>query len=318
MSPRTATERRILERRRAKGVLVPILEEVLERQLSVDDEEDQWFMLELMKARARQREKGVFSPSMLSSCVRQAYFAKVGQEKKPAKSPRSNAFFLDGDFRHYKWQFALWKAHRAGLLELLGCEIRVYHPNGDFAGTIDAIVRIDDKYYVIDFKGMNVNAFQNHEKYGTKDGYVVQIVGYGDIVNLVGRFNSFMGTFTNVKIEACLLIGENKGGPVQSGSPIALHEDLLVVKQHRSKVKRRMHLLRGFVSREEVPPPECTSTRLVGFQECPFAYYCRDEVAAAQREKETERKKRELSVRRSSRGADARDRSRSRTGKKPK
>src|SRR5688500_4611747 len=192
-------------------------------------------MLNLMTARARQREKGVFSPSMLSSCMRQSYFVKTGVEKRKAKSPRTNAFFLDGDFRHYKWQFALWKAHRKGLLELLGCEIRVFHPNGDFAGTIDAIVRVDGKMYVIDFKGMNVKSFQDHERWGTKEQYVVQIVGYGDIVNLACAFESFMGEYLGVEIEACLLIGENKGGPVQSGSPIALHEDILYVKKHRSK-----------------------------------------------------------------------------------
>ena len=113
---RTATEKRIIERRRAKGILVPLLEEVLERQLGIDDEQDENFLIELMKARSAKREKGVFSPSMLSACTRQAFFVKTGQEKRHAKSPRTNAFFLDGDFRHYKWQFALWKAHRAGLL----------------------------------------------------------------------------------------------------------------------------------------------------------------------------------------------------------
>lgn len=298
--PRTSTERRILERRNARGILVPILEEVLEDQLSVDDDEDRAFMIGLMNARARQREKGVFSPSMLSSCVRQAVFVKREVEKRKSKSPRSNAFFLDGDFRHYKWQFALWKAHRAGLLILLGVEIRVFHPNGDFAGTIDAIVEIAGVIYVIDFKGMNVNTFQQHEKWGTKDGYVVQIVGYADIVNKAGQFESFMGSFLGVEIETCLLIGENKGGPVQSGSPIALHEDALSVKKHRSKVKRRMHLLRGYMTNEEVPPPSCTSTRNLGFQECPFSYLCHTEVKAIQRDKEVEARK-DVSIRRSSR-----------------
>lgn len=315
--PRTATERRILERRRASGVVVPILEEVLENQLDVEDDEDMEFMLQLMKARARAREKGIFSPSMLSSCVRQAYFAKTGQEKRSAKSPRSNAFFLDGNFRHYKWQFALWKAHRAGLLELLGCEIRVFHPNGDFAGTIDAIVRIDGKLYVIDFKGMNVKSFQDHERWGTREGYVIQIVGYGMIVNLACAFESFMGSFLGVEIEACLLIGENKAGPVQNGSPLALHEDALSVRKHRSKVKRRMHLLRGYVEREETPGPECTSTRNLSFQECPFSWFCLDEVKAIQREKESTRKA-ELRVRQPSRGKSAGGRSRSRPGQEQK
>jgi hypothetical protein len=283
---RTATEKRILERRRARGILVPILEETLEEQLDVEDEADREFMMNLMIARGRKREKGVFSPSMLSSCVRQAYFAKTGQEKRRAKSPRTNGYFLDGDFRHYKWQFALWKAHRAGLLILHGCEIRVFHPSGDFAGTIDAIVEIDGVLYVVDFKGMNVKAFQDHEKWGTKLGYKVQIVGYAEIVNKVCAFESFMGEVLGVKIETCLLIGESKGGPTQSGSPLALHEDALIVKQHRAKVKRRMHELRRYVTNEEIPAPDCTSTRTVQFQECPFAWFCRPEILTIQKSKE--------------------------------
>jgi hypothetical protein len=303
---RTATERRILERRKAKGILVPILEEVLEKQLDVEDEADREFMLNLMVARGREREKGVFSPSMLSSCTRQAYFAVSRQEKRPAKSPRTNGYFLDGDFRHYKWQFALWKAHRAGLLILHGCEIRVFHPNGDFAGTIDAIVEIGGKLYVVDFKGMNVKAFQDHERYGTKAGYVIQIVGYSEIVNRNGEFESFMGAVSNVKIETCLLVGENKGGPSHSGSPLALHEDALPVRLHRSKVKRRMHALRRYVENDEIPEAECTSTRTLQFQECPFAYYCRREVLVTQKAREKEPT--ELRVARSQRRAGSRDR----------
>ena len=303
---RTATEKRIIERRRAKGILVPLLEEVLERQLGIDDEQDENFLIELMKARSARREKGVFSPSMLSACTRQAFFVKTGQEKRHAKSPRTNAFFLDGDFRHYKWQFALWKAHCAGLLELLGCEIRVFHPSGDFAGTIDAIVDIDGVMYVVDFKGMNVRSFQEHEQWGTKPGYVVQIIGYANIVNQAQAFESFMGSYTGFEIKTCLLIGENKGGPSQTGSPIALHEDALSVKEHRSKVKRRMHVLRRYVADGEVPPPDCQSTRTIQFQECPFSWYCRGEVLEAERAK-TKRPD-ELRVARSSRRTHTRNR----------
>ncbi len=261
-------------------------------------------MMNLMIARAREREKGVFSPSMLSSCTRQAYFAVIGQEKRRAKSPRTNGYFLDGDFRHYKWQFALWKAHRAGLLILHGCEIRVFHPNGDFAGTIDAIVEIGGELYIVDFKGMNVRSFQEHEKWGTKIGYKVQIVGYAEIVNKACAFESFMGEVLGVEIRTCLLVGENKGGPSQSGSPLALHEDQLVVRQHRSKVKRRMHELRRHVTNEEIPAPDCTSTRTIQFQECPFAYFCRDEVAAAQKAREKATPERRVAT--PSRGGDRR------------
>lgn len=310
--PRTATERRIIESRNAKGILVPILEELLERQLEVEDEQDEQFMLNLMRARAAPREKGIFSPSMLGSCVRQAYFAKTGQEKKAATSPRTNGYFLDGNFRHFKWQFALWKAHRAGLLELLGVEVRVFHPNGDFAGTIDAVVVIRGELFVVDFKGMYLRSFQTFEQYGTPSNYVVQIVGYCEIVNQGKGFASFMGSVINnsgdkLFVKRCLLVGESKSGPGQKGSPIALHEDVLDVKAGRSKVKNRIRELRGYVEREEIPAPACTSTRTKEFQECPFAWFCRGEVKDIQRAKERDSRQnpRELRVRKSSRGKDS-------------
>lgn len=307
---RTATEKRILDRRRAKGILVPILEEILDRPLSVEDDEDRAFMINLMSARARDREQGVFSPSMLSACERQAYFAMTNVEKHRPKSPRSNAYFLDGDFRHYKWQFALWKAHRAGLLNLLGVEVRVFHPSGDFAGTIDAIVEIDGEVFIVDFKGMHLRSFQDHEKWGTKIGYRIQIVGYAEIVNKACAFESFMGGLLGVEVKRCLLVGECKSGPVAHGSPIALHEDILEVKKERAKVKRRIYRLRGFASREETPPPDCQSTRTVQFQECPFSRLCREEVKAI--EADAKRNPADAQVRRSQRRAGSRDRVRAR------
>jgi hypothetical protein len=305
--PRTATEKRIIEARKAKGVLVPILQETLEREVRVEDEQDQWFMLELMKARAQPREKGVFSPSMLGSCMRQAYFAKTGMTKHPATSSRSNYYFLDGDFRHYKWQFVLWKAHRAGLLTLLGVEVRIHHPSGDFAGTLDGLVMFNDgKHTIPDFKGMHVRAFQEFEMYGAPINYKVQLVGYGEILNQNGGFyEGFMGYGGGgIQIDDVVLIGENKGGPGQrSDNQIALREEVIPLRKGRSAVKRRLHALRGYVEREEVPPPACYSVRLKQFEECPFAPNCREEVKAIQasREKTVKPRRKKLSVRRSSR-----------------
>jgi hypothetical protein len=310
--PRTATEKRIIEARKAKGVLVPILQETLEQEVRVEDEQDQWFMLELMKARAQPRENGVFSPSMLGSCMRQAYFAKTAMPKYPATSARSHYYFLDGDFRHYKWQFVLWKAHRLKLLTLLGVEVRVRHPSGDFAGTLDGLVLLNDGRVTIpDFKGMHVRAFQEFEMYGAPLNYKVQLVGYGDILNQSGLFDSFMTNSDavlidrkRIQIDDVVLIGENKGGPGQrSDNQIALREEVIPLRKGRSTVKRRLHALRGYVEREEVPPPACYSVRLKQFEECPFASHCREEVKAIQasREKTVKPRRKKLSVRRSSR-----------------
>src|SRR3954471_23062977 len=127
-------------------VLVPILEELLERECIPEDEEDFAFMDILIRARALPRKKGVFSPSMLGSCIRQAYFAKRGTEKHESISTQRNGYFLKGNFTHFQWQFAMWKAHRAGMLEIvtvedpylgkrLAVEVRVSDPENHVTGT---------------------------------------------------------------------------------------------------------------------------------------------------------------------------------------
>jgi hypothetical protein len=292
---RTTTDKRISQKRRAKGVLVPILEDLLESTVEVEDEEDVKFVADLLRRQAVPREKGVFSPSMLGSCVRQAYFSKIQFERRPAVAPQTNAIFLDGGWRHVKWQFALWKAHRAGTLELIGCEIRVHHPNGDFAGTIDAIVKIDGLFYVVDFKGMHLFDFQKFMNEGIFVNHAIQIAGYGMIVTL--------NRLPVSAVEACLLVAESKAGPTDRSSPIGLHEYAITVRSMRSQVKRRLALLREYVDNEEIPPPACVSTKHKQFQECDFSWYCRREVKAiqAKREAEARRNDRKLSVAKSRR-----------------
>lgn len=259
-------------------MLVPILEDLFEHMVEIEDEDDIAFMNDLMRSRMKERQKGVFSPSMLSSCMRQAYFVKTEVEKQPPLSPQTNGYFIDGDFRHYKWQFALWKAHRAGKLKLLGVEVRVYGLSGDLVGTIDAIVEINGKVYIVDFKGMNLRAFMAFVRDGATLGHGIQITGYG---MLFGQQKQSGGSF-----EGGLLIGENKPGPVQGSSPIGLHEQFVPIRQYKAKVKKRLATLRRYVDNEEIPPPACVSTRHLSFQECPFARFCLKEVKEIQKERE--------------------------------
>jgi hypothetical protein len=315
MSP-TATEKRIIQSRRSKktgAILVPILEQLLEDECIPEDEEDFRFMDMLVRARSIPRAKGVFSPSMLGSCVRQAWFAKRGEEKHMARSPQTNGYFLKGNFIHFQWQFACWKAHRAGAIELVtikaetpeldfygngtrpGVEVRV--GSGDFMGTIDALAKIMRPIYVIDFKGINVIDFQRAVKNGAKQEYRKQIVGYGMIYNLAAR--------RSLQSESCLLVSENKAGPTNSASssPLALHETLVPIAEHEAEVRRRLKTLRFYDHKDEMPPPECVSTTHMGFQECPFNRYCHDEVKERQRERERKAAKlrKPLSVARSRR-----------------
>jgi len=311
MSP-TPTEKRIAQKRRAKesgALLVPILERLLEKPVEPEDDEDFRFLDMLVRVRAIPRAKGVFSPSMLGSCVRQAWFSKRGEKKHLAHSPQTNGYFLTGNFVHFKWQFAMWKAHRAGLLELVkvpaetrevvwdylpegpyrwGVEVRVI--DGDFGGTIDVLAKLarNDRPRVIDFKGINLIDFQRTVKKGAPVPYRRQIVGYSDIAERV----------LGIELGNPLLVSECKAGPVSGvGSPIALHETEVDRDKFRGDVKRRLKTLAWYDSRDELPEIECVSTRHMGFQECPFSRHCLEEVREAQREHEAKLARRAQNLR---------------------
>lgn len=302
---RTATEKRIIQERRTAergGVLVPILEKLLETECIPEDEDDFWFLDMLVRVRATPREKGIFSPSMLGSCLRQAYFAKRGEEKHEVLSPQRNGYFLHGNFIHFKWQFATWKAMRAGLLDIVlvtaddldyrhpmffngdrvGVEVRVIDREEGIGGTIDILPRINGEVFVTDYKGVNLIDWQRTVKKGAKPAYRKQIVGYAKLVNKI----------LGLDVTRCLLVSECKAGPVSGiPSPLALHETVVDVSEFEGEVKRRMKTLQWHDDRDEVPPPECVSTAHMQYQECPFSRFCRHEVRAIQKEREARARK---------------------------
>lgn len=323
----TQAEKTLINRRRAaasEGVLVPLLERLLEVECIPEDEEDFRFMDMLVRARSLPRRKGVFSPSMLGSCQRQAWFAKRGTEKHMPQNAQTNGYFVHGNFIHFKWQFAMWKAHRAGLLELarvpIGHEIDIIYElahkktiteldakawmeslnfysdatrpgvevrvvDGDYGGTIDVLPVIESLYYIVDFKGVNLIDFQRTVKNGAKQEYRKQIVGYGKIAAKV----------LDIEIEECLLVSECKAGPQQGagrGGPLALHETRVRVEDFEGEVARRLRTLRHHDAKNRMPAPECVSTQHMSFQECAFQRFCRDEVLIVQREREAQARKR--------------------------
>ena len=308
MSP-TPIERRIIQQRNADksgSILVPLLEELLEKECIPEDEADFAFLDMLMRVRATKRAKGVFSPSMLGSCVRQAWFSKRGTEKHLSHSPQTNGYFLKGNFVHFQWQFAMWKAHKAGLLELVmvpADDLDIRHPmffngerpavevrviDGDFGGTIDVIPRIDGVAHVVDFKGINLIDFQRTVKKGAPIPYRRQIIGYTRIAEKV----------LGIEFGDALLVSECKAGPVSgSGSPLALHETRVPIKAFEGDVKRRLKTLAWYDSRDEMPEIECVSTRHMGFQECPFSRFCLEEVREAQKGHEAKLRRRAKNMR---------------------
>lgn len=274
---------------RSKAILVPRMERFMQQPVEIEDEEDRQFMIDLILARSQPRKKGVYSPSQLADCIRKVYFSKTGVKRSYLPRPDSNAIFLDGNFRHFKWQFLMWKMHRAGIIQLvdvgsicLGTEIYVENDRGDYGGTLDNLIFIPDIDFLctVDWKGMNGNGFMRSIDRGPTLGYAQQSVGYA------GLANAALSDRLPRKIEAILIIGENKNGAVRNrlaNSPLGLYEWKLNIETYTPHIAWRLKKLRVYERREEVPPPECVSTRRMMFKDCPFNKICLAEVQAIER-----------------------------------
>lgn len=280
-------------RNKRRGVLVPLLEDMmLKTTLEIATPEDVAFMEGLMQGmmereQNRRNGKRPFSPSALASCMRQVYlirhFRELGIE--PTRLPRVEPayYFLTGNFLHLKWQFALYKLEQwigdGTVFELLALELPVKSKRGDHAGTADALITAYRVPYVVDFKGLNVRSFGQVQRGNIPDGYEIQLTDYMYLYNADMKLQKKYGI---KRIENGLLIAENKGGPV-NGHPLALHETTVLYDDYKPEVKRRLNVLREHEANEEIPPPECKSTRGFQFSGCPFAKFCKKEVQAIEK-----------------------------------
>jgi hypothetical protein len=298
--------RQLRRSKKSPGIIVPKIEQFMKRPVEIEDDEDRQFLANLIEARSIPRTRGVYSPSMLSNCLRQVYFVKTGVKYARIDRIESNGYFLDGNFRHFKWQFLIWKMHREGIFDLvdvgsvcIGTEIPVRNSRGDFRGTIDNLIYVPDFDIVtiLDWKGMNGNSFNGSLANGPSKGYKTQSVGYARLANESLKIYdpaSFDPNYPpetqksarRLKIEDIFIIGENKNGPVNTRlvkAPLALVEWRVNVKENSDSVIGRIKALRGFERRGETPPVECTTTRSYRFKDCPFAPICRAEIEASER-----------------------------------
>lgn len=261
----------------------------MRRPLEIEGPKDRKFMRALIDYHASNERAQVYSPSQLASCLRQVFFLKTLPKEDRVYPPnaRTSGYFLDGNFRHLKWQFALWKLHKQGKLQLLAVECRIISKRGDHGGTVDALVQIPafGNPYIVDFKGMNSNDFRRFVKDGPLEKHKIQTSDYGMLINATRRaVSAWPGEIELPKeITDALLIGENKAGPLDNGSPIALHEETIRVKENVGQVRTRLKELRTHEKEKTIPRPECTSTRTLQFQGCPFSSFCRAEIEAIEK-----------------------------------
>lgn len=267
-------------------------EQFFQKPLEIRDEEDINFLNDLVRARAVARREGIYSPSQLGSCARQVYLKKTKVKGHALPRIESHAIFLDGTFRHFKWQFAVWQMHREGIVQLvdvgsiaLGSEVFVVNEKGDYGGTIDQIIYVPDINYVCiaDYKGMNGNLFAKALAEGPTKTYRMQAVGYAGLAN-----NALKDRLPKL-IEEVIILGENKNGAINTRklrSPLGLCEWRIPVGgEFKNEIADKLKTLRAYERNKQLPAIECVNTSRMMFRDCPFNKLCRGEVEEVMRQK---------------------------------
>ena len=259
------------------------------KPVNIESDEDVAFLTGLFQTMAereqRRNGKAMFSPSALASCLRQVYLLKHHKQLEIARKvplrKEPNFYFLNGNFLHVKWQFVLYKMEKAindpQVFEILGMEVAIQSKRGDHGGTADVVAAIHAEPYIIDMKGLNVRTFGEITRGYNPESYEVQLSDYMILWNSQKPKPAY-------RIEKAILLSENKGGP-DSKHPIALHEAVIEIEDHKPEVKRRLEVLRHYEAKEEIPEPECVSTGTFQFSGCPFSDFCKKEIQQIQYER---------------------------------
>jgi len=288
--PRTRTEKLIRHKRRRNGILVPLLEDLFQRPVEIESDEDvAWItgVLEQMVARQHARTNApLFSPSQMASCLRYVYLLKhhkeLGISKTSSARIEPHFYFFNGNFLHLKWQFALYKLEKyvndPAIFTLHGVEVPIISKHGDHGGTVDALVSIEGEPIIPDFKGLNVRTFSEITRGYVPVQYASQLSNYGML------YNASIRNGNSPKISRGLLVSENKGGP-DPKHLIALQETEIEIKAHLPEVRRRLEVLREHGKENSIPPPECQTTGSVQFLGCPFKKFCKEEIKEIQRQR---------------------------------
>jgi hypothetical protein len=296
----TPTEKSITQRRRAEGMLRPLLEEMFRHEVRIESDDDLNFIQYAAKKSALREEErkkiAVFSPSGLASCMRRVYLGRhwkqLGLERIILPNVQTQGIFSQGDWVHLQWHFYLFKLDVMfpDKFMLVDVEIPVVSKRKDHGGTIDAVGYLPEHGLpvLIDYKGWNVRNWQqavNSLDHSTR----IQVTDYMMLLNSNGGWKRLLKIeeretlkSARERIEDALVMAINKGGP-DPKHPLALHEIHVSLKDSLPDVRARLGVLREHEAKEEIPAPECVSTKSVQFQGCPFAGFCKEEVRKIER-----------------------------------
>jgi hypothetical protein len=236
----------------------------------------------------------VFSPSSLAKCLRKVYLSKkhqdLGLERVGTYDLNAQSYFHTGDWIHLKWQFALYKLNQLYPKDfiLLDLEFPIMSKHGDHGGTVDALALIHGEPFIIDVKGLNIRGFQKVDAGEPADDYRIQVADYIMLLNaqrgwpIDPTWKKILKMDTFPKVTRGIILAESKGGPT-TAHPAGLTEFIVDAEQNMPEVRFRLARLREHEQADTIPEIECTSTRTIQFQGCPFAGYCKKEVSRVER-----------------------------------
>ena len=148
-----------------------------------------------------EREKNRFYVSDAGKCPRQIFF-KFKKAPRKEMEPRILRIFDQGDYVHLRLMRDLFS-----LGIVVASEIDI-PPQQDIGGRADAIVRINNELYVVDFKSINSTILQKMDK--PKEDHILQVQLYLHFFNLKKGILLYEGKDNSMMKEFLVEYDENK------------------------------------------------------------------------------------------------------------
>lgn len=249
---------------RQKDPLTPLIDEYL---LVRDKSEERYFKLPIDSMEERPRPPGRISPSAIGGCKKAAVFKFIGAKGVRTVGPELQMIFDDGNIRHAKWDW-MFLDMQAVLGEerfkVVNIEQDVMYPRLYIAGSLDAVVAIEGKKWVVDFKGANLFTWNDvYMRDEPKAAHVWQLLSY-----MKAR-----------KIRRGILIYENKND--QKFRCFVIEFD----PEEWKEVKRWSSSVINYLERNRLPPrhEECEKGSKMA-QDCFFSKWCYGSANVRQQE----------------------------------
>lgn len=202
-------------------------------------------ILESLSMGSDSDRSGAFHASQIDDCHRKALFGFFGLPRRPITDPTLALKFMDGTWRHIRWQLAMLDEGVAKEVE-----VEVSEPSLRFVGSMDALGEDKDGEFGIEIKGWSAIPDE------PLPYHLMQVHGYMLMADL----------------ERFVIVYEHK-------STQSLRE-FLVTRNRRTigYIKDELEMLNGWLDKERVPEmlTGCMQKKGETWTQCPYRHICPD------------------------------------------